>query len=79
MTNQTKERMDRLEKAMLFALYSLCPTGASGTPSECWKPLQTLLSGLCDDSIREIPAGSWTVEYVPKGEEGINVEIEQIL
>lgn len=70
--------MQRLENAILFELYSASQTGASGIVSECLKPLQTLLSGLCDDSIKEIPSGSWDVEYVPKGEEGLDILIEQI-
>lgn len=73
-----KQRMAMLEAAILCALYSEYQIVGSETHSECWKRLRTLLSGLCDDSIREIPTGSWDVEYVPKGQEGILIEITPI-
>lgn len=73
---EVKQRMDRIENAILFALYSKCQTTGSETPSECLKQLRTHLSGLSDDSIREIPSGAWDVEYVEKGQEGCVIEIE---
>ncbi len=30
------------------------------------------------DSILEIPAGSWGVEHVPKGQEGLMIEITRL-
>ena len=72
------ERMDRLENATVAALFSLSQTFGSGTPSECSKQLQTFLSGLLDDSIREIPCGEWDVQFVEKGQEGFSVEIEKL-
>lgn len=70
-----KKRMDRLENAILFALYSWCQTSVLGMHSGCSKQLRTALSGLCDDSIKEVPEGSWDVEYVPKGQEGCVIQI----
>jgi len=71
-----KKRMQLLEDVILSKLYSLCPTTESETHSECLKQLRTALSGLSDDSIREIPVGSWSVDRVPKGEEGVRITIE---
>ncbi len=70
-----KLRMNDLENGILSALCSESQMTASETPLECLRRLQTLLSGLLDDSIREIPTGSWGVEYVPKGQEGVIIEI----
>ena len=72
---EIKVRMERIENAILFALYSESQIIGSETHSECLKRLRMLLSGLLDDSIREVPAGSWDVEYVPKGDEGCLIEI----
>lgn len=68
-------RMKQLEEAILSELYSLSVIIGGETPSACLKPLQTLLSGLCDDSIKEIPSGSWGVRRVPKGQEGVEISI----
>lgn len=73
-----KKRMDRIENAILFALYSLCATADAETQQECLKQLRIALSGLSDDSIRELPQGSWGTEYVKKGEEGAMITIEQL-
>ena len=73
-----KERMMRLENAILFALYSACQTGGNETPSECLRRLRTLLSGLSDDSINQIPAGSWDVQMVEPGQEGVEITITAI-
>lgn len=75
---EVKLRMERLENAIVSALYSESQIVGNETHSECWKRLRTVLSGLCDDSIKEIPCGSWDVEYVDAGEEGIVIEIEEI-
>ena len=73
-----KLRMQRLENAILSALLSESQIIAKETHSECLKRLRTLLSGLCDDSIREISEGKWRVEYVPKEQEGISITITLI-
>lgn len=70
-----RERMQRIENAITFALYSLCQTNENVTHSECLKQLRTALSGLCDDSIKEVPEGSWYTEHVPQGEEGCTITI----
>ena len=73
-----KERRMSLENAILSELYSESQIIGNETHSECWKRLRTVLSGLCDDSIREIPCGSWDVEYVSKHREGIEIVISLI-
>lgn len=70
--------MNRLENAILFALYSSCQTDSREMDLECRKQLQTLLSGLSDDSLKEIPRSSFDVEYVAKGEEGVIIEIMKL-
>lgn len=75
---EAKERMVRLENAIVLALYSKCQTTGNEMDLECRKQLQTLLSGLSDDSIREIMQHYWCVEYVPKGQEGVRIEIEEL-
>lgn len=73
-----KERMDRMENAIVFALYSESQIREGETHSECLKRLRTYLCGLYDDSIHQIPQGEWDVVFVPKGEEGFEITIEQI-
>ena len=73
-----RDRMKALENAILSALYSECQIVGNETHSECWKRLRTLLSGLSDDSIREIPTGSWAVEHVANGQEGMQITIQEI-
>lgn len=75
---KTKERMLHLENAMLSALYSDSQIIGNETHSECWKRLRTVLSGLSDDSVREIPSGSWDSFVVGKGFEGVKIEIMEI-
>lgn len=75
---KVKARMESLENAMLCELYSASQITGNETHSECWKRLRTALSGLCDDSVREIPEGSWTVEHVPPNEEGVEIIITEL-
>jgi hypothetical protein len=75
---KVKKRMRALEDAIVSELYSLCQTTGQGTPSECLKQLRTAASGLLDDSIKELPSGSWDVRYVPIGEEGLEITIEEL-
>ena len=70
-----KFRMECIEDDILFALYSLSQTGENETHLECLKQLRTALSELSDDSIKEVPEGSWETVYVPKGQEGVRIEI----
>lgn len=70
-----KARMDELENAILSALYSGSQIIEGETHSECWKRLRTVLSGLSDDSIQEIPCGSWAVEFTSKENEGVTIEL----
>lgn len=72
---RVKKWMTRLENAIESELYSLSRTEGNGTPSECLRQLRIALSGLCDDSIKEIPCGEWSVEHVAKGDEGLIIEI----
>lgn len=75
---RVKKRVQSIENAMLSELYSESQIVGSETHSECWKRLRTVLSGLSDDSIREIPEGSWAVEFVPPGDEGLEITIEPL-
>jgi hypothetical protein len=74
-----KHRMQVLEDAILSALYSTGATTGGGTHSECWRQLRIALSGLCDDSLKEVPEGSWDTEPASKLEEGITIIIEELL
>lgn len=73
-----KKRMDALEDAITLALFSWYPIDVKETRSECLKQLRTLLSGLCDDSIQEIPCGTWATEHVKPGEEGLRIRITKL-
>lgn len=75
---RVKSLMERLENAMLCGLYSESQIKGNETPSECWKRLRTALSGLCDDSVREIPECSFATEFVEYGEEGVQIEIFEL-
>lgn len=75
---KVKARMDRLEDAIASSLHFGCPTGDAATDLALRRRRQTLLSGLCDDSLNQIPEFAFAVEYVPKGEEGVVIEIEEI-
>ena len=70
--------MDRAVSSIESQLYSACQTTGDVTQQECLKQLRTFLSGLSDDSLREIPEGSWKVERVPKGQEGAVITITQL-
>lgn len=74
-----KKRMDRLEAAIVCALFSSCQTSEFETDLACRKQLRTLLSGLCDDSLKVIPDSSFGVEHVTKEQAGVRIEIEKIL
>lgn len=76
---EVKQRMQELEDAIAFALFSACQTGANETHLGCSKRLRTALSGLFDDSVREIPCGSWDTFLVDPEFEGIEITIEEIL
>jgi hypothetical protein len=75
---RVKRLMTQLESGMLSGLYSASQTGENVTGSECLKQLRTALSGLSDDSIREIPECSFVTEYVAKGEEGVELKIYKL-
>ena len=73
-----KKRMDRLENAIFCELYSSSQITEGETRQECLKRLRIALSGLFDDSILQIPQGSWETQRVPKGEEGAIITLEQL-
>jgi hypothetical protein len=75
---RVKQWMDNSEDSIVSQLFSMCQTTADETQPECLKQLQTFLSGLSDDSVREIPEGSWSVLKVPAGCEGVSILIERI-
>lgn len=68
-----KARMQELENGILFALYSSCQTSIGETDSECLKRLRTVLCGLSDDSLNQIPEASFAVEYSTAP--GVRIEI----
>lgn len=73
-----KRQMQRLENAILSALYSESQTIGGATDLECLRQLRTALSGLSDDSLREIPEFSFGIQYVAKGNEGVLITISEI-
>ena len=75
---ETKQRMNRLEKAIEFALFLWCQTGEPATDLECRKQLRTVCADLLDDSLAIIPEFSFGVRYVEKGQEGVEITIEPI-
>lgn len=75
---KNKSRCEALESGILSALYSYNPTGDAKTATACQSQLRTLLSGLLDDSLNQIPEGTFGVEYVEKGMEGVRIEIEEL-
>ena len=76
--SRVKGLMTQLESGILSALYSSSPTNESVTDSVCLKPLRTALSGLSDDSLREIPEAAFSHQVVPKGQEGVVIEIYEL-
>lgn len=75
---RVKKIMEQLESGILSELYSEFQMVEPETASECWKRLRTALSGLSDDSLKEIPNASFSTEVVPKGQEGVMIEIYEI-
>jgi hypothetical protein len=75
---RVKKLMSRLESSILSVLYSESRISANETDSECWKRLRTALSGLSDDSLREIPECSFTTKRVTRGEEGVDIYIFEL-
>jgi hypothetical protein len=73
-----KKRMTELETAIVSALYSECQTIGSGTASECLRAWRIALSGLCDDSLNQVPEFSFSVEYVDEASQGVVIEIEKL-
>lgn len=75
---QIKQRMAQLENRIVSVLFSWSPTLSAATDSGCQRQLRTVLSGLCDDSIKQIPESSFGVRYVEPGLEGVEIIIEEI-
>ena len=74
---KVKQRMEQLENAIVSALYSACQTASGGTDSECLKRARIALSGLSDDSWREIPESSFLVTHDPANP-GLEIIIEKL-
>lgn len=73
-----REWMAKAVASLESQLLSMCRTGAEETPPEHLK-LFAMLSRLpADDSVNDLPEGSWKVERVTPGEEGAKIEIERI-
>lgn len=75
---QIKQRMMQLENRIVSNLYSWFQTQKSGTETEWLLQLRTFLSGLSDDSIKQICSGTWEARYVEPGCEGVEIEIERL-
>lgn len=74
-----KARMNLLEGRIVSALYSECRTSGGEMDLECQRQLQTVLSGLLDDSLKEIPEFSFGVHRIEKGFEGVDIFITEII
>ena len=74
-----KERMDWLEQRIVSALLSSSRTGEGETGLAWRRRLLTVSLGLCDDSLKVVPEFSFGVRYVERGQEGVEITIEQIL
>ena len=73
-----QEWMEKAVQSLESQLLSMCRTGSEGTPPEPSK-LFAMLSRLpADDSVNDLPEGSWKVERVPPGEEGARIEIQRL-
>lgn len=72
-----KRRQDRLEAHILLSFYFASPTGEHETDLDSLRALRTLLSGLCDDSLKQIPEFSFAVEYVKPEDAGVQITIER--
>lgn len=76
---EIKERMDRITRALLCELLSLCQTTGSAMQTGCSR-LSSIVSRMpVKDSWQWIPEITVNCKMVPKGEEGANVEITEII
>lgn len=73
-----KKRMDLLEQRIVSALLSSSRIGEGETALEWRRRLLTVSLGLCDDSLKVVPEFSFGVRYVQPGQEGVEIEIEQL-
>lgn len=70
-----------MEKAVLSLesqLLSKYLTGSDGTPQARLKLFAMLSLLPADDSVTDLPEGSWKVVHVPPGEEGAEILIERL-
>lgn len=75
---EIKERMERITRALLCELLSLCQTTGSVTQTGCSR-LSSIASRMpVKDSWQWIPEITVSCKMVPKGEEGCDVTIETI-
>lgn len=70
--------MDRAADDFVSQLLSTFQTTYAEIQREPSKLLQILSCMPCDDSVRELREGHWTVEAVPPGEEGAKIVIERL-
>jgi hypothetical protein len=70
--------MGKAVQSLESQLLSLCQTGSDGTQLVRSR-LFAMLSRLpADDSVNDLPEGSWKVKRVPPGEEGAIITIERL-
>lgn len=75
------EFQDWMEKAVASIesqLLSLCQTGEDGIQQVRSKLFAMCWSMPADDSVNDLPEGSWKVVRVPPGEEGASIVIERL-
>jgi hypothetical protein len=73
-----QEWMEKAVQSIESQLLSACQTGSDATPQVLSK-LSAMLSLLpADDSVNDLVEGSWTVQFVPPGQEGAVVTLTRL-
>jgi len=75
---KTKQWMQNAIAQLESQLLTCCPTIAGETAGEWRKRLLTVLFPLQDDSWKYMLPGAQNVKMVPKGKEGVEIEIEKL-
>jgi hypothetical protein len=78
---RVKALMDKITHSLLWQLRSMFRTTGSATRTGCSAQSLTALYEHCDrfdDAWQWIPRITVTVEMVPKGQEGVRIEIERM-
>jgi hypothetical protein len=73
-----QEWMAQAVQSLEFQLLSTSPTDSGGTQPERSRLFAMLSLLPVDDSVNDLPEGSWKVVKVPPGEEGCQIVIERL-